>query len=577
MAQKRNWGIRVTRVRELGANCRVVVDAVAAARADEWRQQERRWQDELLFQLSNREDKEKEWENIRRLYSNYEADKNVNPKRISGTCEWFLNHNTFLTWREKQQSNIIWISADPGCGKSVLAKYLVDGKGDLLTVNPSDPTICYFFFKDGDIDRMDATKALSAFLHQLVLQHPSLYEYAEQDFKLKSERFLNDFDALWSIFLRIVENSSLQEIICVVDALDECREASREALIHSIVNIYSSKEVRKQRKPMVKFLLTSRPEIAIVRSFKDLTDNASEVRLRGEEESEQIGREIDLVIDYEVKKIGSRMDLEEGDQLCLREILKGKSHRTYLWLYLTLNDIRKRLEFSRDDIADIATSIPEDVEQAYTNILNKSPNRERARKLLHITLAATRPMTLKEVNVAMVVKEKGQRLKDLDVWPSRTIEDRIKNICGLFITVVDSRVYLIHQTAREFLVSGRYRVSPLSNQDPLAGWKWSFDSMESNLVLARICILYLQMPDFETWLGPEGVAMSKELKINFSSLYKDKLDRYLHACEESYDFLTYAAKSWPTHFTLAETILDSTLVATVADTICNPSYHCFEL
>jgi len=39
---------------------------------------------------------------------------------------------------------MLWVSADPGCGKSVFAKYLVDS---ILTITESR-IICYFFFKD---------------------------------------------------------------------------------------------------------------------------------------------------------------------------------------------------------------------------------------------------------------------------------------------------------------------------------------------------------------------------------------------------------------------------------------------
>ncbi|KAL1893931.1 hypothetical protein Sste5346_006072 [Sporothrix stenoceras] len=45
--------------------------------------------------------------------------------RLAGTCEWFLQHDSFKEWLE-QDSGPLLVSADPGCGKSVLAKYLID-------------------------------------------------------------------------------------------------------------------------------------------------------------------------------------------------------------------------------------------------------------------------------------------------------------------------------------------------------------------------------------------------------------------------------------------------------------------
>ena len=114
------------------------------------------------------------------------------------------------------------MSADPGCGKSVLVKYLVDQKGEVLSANTQAPTICYFFFKDGDVDRVDGVKAMCAILHQLFLQQPHLYKYTCDDFENKGEKFLVDFDALWNIFIKAFADASNKEVVCVLDVLDEC-------------------------------------------------------------------------------------------------------------------------------------------------------------------------------------------------------------------------------------------------------------------------------------------------------------------------------------------------------------------
>src|SRR5690349_12817516 len=78
--------------------------------------------------------------------STYEQFKNVNPDRVDGTCQWVLSHHQYLQWCTKANDDILWISANPGCGKSVLAKSLID---DELR-NTKEYTICYFFFKDNE-------------------------------------------------------------------------------------------------------------------------------------------------------------------------------------------------------------------------------------------------------------------------------------------------------------------------------------------------------------------------------------------------------------------------------------------
>lgn len=55
----------------------------------------------------------------------YEWYKDRVEDRVEDTCLWFLRHEHFQRWLE-QDSGPLLVTADPGCGKSVLAKYLID-------------------------------------------------------------------------------------------------------------------------------------------------------------------------------------------------------------------------------------------------------------------------------------------------------------------------------------------------------------------------------------------------------------------------------------------------------------------
>lgn len=58
--------------------------------------------------------------------SNYEEQKDINPDRVGGTFQWVLRHDQYPRWQDSGGDDLLWISADPGCDKSVLAKSLVD-------------------------------------------------------------------------------------------------------------------------------------------------------------------------------------------------------------------------------------------------------------------------------------------------------------------------------------------------------------------------------------------------------------------------------------------------------------------
>src|SRR5436190_18408613 len=109
--------------------------------------------------------------------SDYEQFKDRNPDRLKGTCQWVLQHGNFRNWQETNSSSLLWVSADPGCGKSVLSKSLVDEdfKGIETRIT------CYFFFKDDNETQRSIAIALSALLHQLFSQKPTLIKYAMTD------------------------------------------------------------------------------------------------------------------------------------------------------------------------------------------------------------------------------------------------------------------------------------------------------------------------------------------------------------------------------------------------------------
>lgn len=86
----------------------------------------------------------------------YEWYKDRVEDRVEGTCEWFLQHAHFQEWLQ-QVSGPLLVSADPGCGKSVLAKYLTNH------VLAESATVCYFFFKDQDQNTVRQAESQAAF------------------------------------------------------------------------------------------------------------------------------------------------------------------------------------------------------------------------------------------------------------------------------------------------------------------------------------------------------------------------------------------------------------------------------
>lgn len=471
--------------------------------------------------------------------SEYEQFKYRNPDRLDGTCEWVLKHDYYQRWQDGRSSGLLWVSADPGCGKSVLAKSLIDRE-----IQPTNSRVtCYFFFKDDNEKQKHAFIALSALLHQLFSQVPLLIQHAIRDYEADGHKLQESFHKLWGILLKAASDPRAGEVICILDALDECVEADRYQLMDAIKTLYS-RPTPEHYASRLKFLVTSRPYYDIERRFNTLFKSFPTIRLHGEAESEQISQEINLVARSRVSDLGRELDLTKSEQVMLEKELLSMKHRTYLWLKLVV-DVLKNAISPAKSLKQITVTMPATVDQAYEAILGRVTDQSMAQKLLHIVVAATRPITLTEMRIALAIENQHRCYSDLDFEHEARFESWVRNLCGLFIVVADQKIYLIHQTARDFLLA--------KHEVHTGQWKHSFRPGVSDLALANICITYLMFTDFNG---------ATEQKVTSAAA--------------AHGFFDYAASSWATHFRAAQNIAGNETVQLVEE-LCQPGTQRFQL
>jgi ankyrin repeat domain-containing protein 50 len=464
----------------------------------------------------------KEIDMLKRLdKSPYRDRKERNPERIQGTCEWFLTHELFRDWHESKSSTMLWVSADPGCGKSVLVKYLADS---ILATNESRTT-CYFFFKDDFEDQRNSISALCCILHQLFMQKRILLsEKILEQFEVDGERLGSSFGDLWTILLSAAEDKNAGEIVCLLDAIDECEDDGRSQLTQALCKLYDTRNSFN-----LKFLLTSRPYGEIRRGFQPLEiPGLPVIHLSGESDIEmkKISREIDIFIKARVRNIGERLKFRNDEQELLLQKLMDVPNRTYLWVHLTLDLIESDIYIDKTGIVNATSHLPKTVDEAYDRILSKSHDSKKAKRMLHIIVAAARPLTLKEMALALTIRESHQSYSDMDIKSEDWFRETIRDICGLFVTIIDSRIYLLHQTAKEFLVQNDQGIRPESFHGDLK-WKHSLRPTDSQRVLTEICMRYLLFAEFEANPLENGAMLSQ-----YSG---------------GHVFLDYSAKHWAAH------------------------------
>lgn len=464
--------------------------------------------------------------------STYEAFKERNPPRIKGTCSWVLKHPRFIKWVSNPHSDLLWVSADPGCGKSVLAKALVDDSE--FSVAPH-ATVCHFFFKDNE-DQDNLPTALCALLHQLFSMKPQLLSHAMRDWETTGDKLRSETDTLWRILESAATDTRAGQVFCVLDALDECREQDRQRLIAFLCQFHSpTTSARSKTGSALKFVVTSRPYADQEQRFSQIP----EIRLRGEDHNDELRKEISLVIEHRLQELKAEIQLSDSTWQRVKTKLLGMEHRTYLWFYLAIEDIRRTYRYSLRPEEEVIELIPTSVDDAYENILTRVSvqQQEEVRKVLGIILSARRPFSLDELSYAFGIAIAGET-DDLEkVVIRRELRDWLRISCGLFVYFSDSKVYLIHQTAKEFLLDREnFRGH---------GWRGSFEITAINHLLGQACIYALFSKDFQDFEPGENYFLAA-----VDSLRNPKQT-----------FLSYCAEYWTAHLneaydSLCDTIQD---------------------
>ncbi|KAJ5688271.1 hypothetical protein N7536_010890 [Penicillium majusculum] len=452
---------------------------------------------------------------------NYEYQKDFNPGKEDGTCNWCLQSPIFRNWQENDSSCLLWITADPGCGKSVLSKDLVDNR--LFGLESSDTTICYFFFKDTSPETRSPANAVAALLHQVLKSKcgRKAMRHALPAYLENADKVCRSIDTMWKVLRDISQDPECRRVIFVLDALDECETKDQKDLIRRLKGLecYEESQVPTHH---LKVLVTSRPYFNIENEFRELIENIPRIRLPTEKLSIQLQSEMNHVVHTRMSKLGPRIVRETTREELLSGML-ATENRTYLWLDLIFKIIEEMPRIDRQAVKSLLRALPTTVDDVYNSILRKATDQAQAKKLLQIIVAATRPLSLNEVGVALAITEETQCYEDLELQRGEQLAIAVRNTCGLFVHIVDETVFLIHQSAKDFLVSLSEEVSPIESS-----WKYSISVSESALLLTSICIRFLYLKDFGKKQAPP---------------IRDAED----LCS-SYDFLEYSANNWAAHF-----------------------------
>lgn len=99
----------------------------------------------------------------------------------------------------------------------------------------------------------------------------------------------------------------------------------------------------------------------------------------------------------------------------LEQRLLGIEHRTYLWLRLIWELVRKNKSGTVSEMNKVIDNLPISIQESYEALLQRCDDPSFAKRALQIVLVAGRPLTLEEMDIALHMDEQTLLYNDLEL------------------------------------------------------------------------------------------------------------------------------------------------------------------
>lgn len=363
-----------------------------------------------------------------------------------GTSDWLLEDKGYLEWVNARDSTpfLLWLNGGPATGKSVMSSVIIN------SLVEQGVSCQYFFIRFGDLKKRTLSLLLRSIAYQIARTAPA---FLESILQLKDEAI--DFETadsrtIWErIFKSILFNMQhVLPLYWVIDGLDEADDP--RALIRVLSDISLSSIP-------IRVLLVGRKTSEIEASFLKIPKllNSSWLSIEGHLEDLHcyVRQELSIPGPAEVRDSVVERIVRGAQNNFLVSIEKlWFYYQTVLihqWVRLAVE--RLNLCHTQADIEIALEQLPIGMEALYDRMalsIAQNPSatdRVSASTILQCVTCSLRVLTIAELSQAL--NEDTSTMLDFQ----RSIVD----LCGGFVVIDNGgNVAMIHQTAREYLLSG---------------------------------------------------------------------------------------------------------------------------
>ena len=394
--------------------------------------------------------------------------------RVDHTCTWITSNQFYKSWLDSCPQ-LLWLSGGPGKGKTMISIFLAEHLERMTEILPDAVSLEYFCDNKND-RRNTADSIIQGLLFQLLQKRPELINHILPTFEIQQASLFSgsSFESLWRIFVSMTCDPMLRTIYCVLDGLDECDKHSLEVLLRHFKALFST---NSSDAPCCRLNL-----IAVSRDLPDIIPEllSGFPRIRLDQDTDiEVNQDITRFVDAKLDDIFSVKKYPQSTRVKVKDIFRKRAQGTFLWIGIAA----KTLEgYGAIEYEEALEHLPPGLNELYTRMLLgiKVDHRQIAARILRWVVMAVRPLTLSQLSAII--------RPTVEPPFGFTREDVTKNqvsYCGYFLTIEGCEVNLIHQSAKDYLLSGDHDSTPELKD-------FRMDEKAGNHEIASNCFQYLE-------------------------------------------------------------------------------------
>ncbi|KAF0320282.1 nacht and wd domain protein [Colletotrichum asianum] len=344
---------------------------------------------------------------------------------------WVLESSEFNRWQKDVQSRRLWITGDPGKGKTMLMCGIIEE----LEKNPFK-RLCYFFCQ-ATLEKLNSAQGvLRGLIFHLAVTYPWLLSYVVAEHRNQGRALFEDhnaWQAMSDILRAMLSDPDLNEVLLLVDGLDEC-VTDQDKLLRLIDQLSDN--------PKVKLIIASRGLPALKKGLGDKTAQSTTLSL--EINGDRVAAAVRVYIERKVWDLAQNSPFK-GNPEIQKEVqnhLIANSQDTFLWVALVCKALGGLQIFTIDHVRKALQKSPSGLDELYKRMIDgvsESMDAKLCKDILAVTSVLQRPLSMKEL---FPILESGH--------DPESLEQAIGS-CGCFLHLQNDFVYFVHQSAQDFL------------------------------------------------------------------------------------------------------------------------------